>query len=71
MVPQKLGARVAGQTGKELGFALRTDRHWKDSVSGSRPKLQWCFQTRSKAWSQVPCTKQWLRSGAPSRTDSD
>ena len=22
-------------------------------------------------WSQVPCTKQWLRSGAPSRTDSD
>src|ERR1035438_9770339 len=38
-------------------------RHWRSSGNGSRPKYQWCLQTRSKAWSQAPCTKQWLQCG--------
>jgi len=41
---------------------------WRSSGGGSRPKLQWGLQTRMKAWSRVPCIKQWLQCGTPPQT---
>src|SRR6266702_8415935 len=38
--------------------------------SGSRPICQWCCQTRLEAWSQVPCTIQWLPPEAAPQADS-
>jgi hypothetical protein len=59
------------QAGRNLAWPGRRLHTGKSSGSGSRPELQWCFQTRIEAWSQAPCTKQWLQSETPPQTDSD
>src|SRR6266851_7097666 len=61
----------AGPREEELGATRWADAHWKSSGSGSRPDYQWCLQTRLEAWSQAPCTRQWLQCGTPPQTDSD
>jgi hypothetical protein len=50
----------AGPNGEELGRGLAGVDTMKKFGGGSRPECQWCFQTRSKAWSQAPCIKQWF-----------